>query len=201
LTCEDFVFLNSSCFLIFFYTFIFLNKINRMKKLFFPLYVLCTSFIFVACGEKSEVGKWTAADKEKAKKSCMDEMEKDPEIAAMFGKENVEPICDCGVAKLESKFTPADVEKKENEAATVKIGEDCAMAMLPQIYGTKGAWKPLFANMMKDNCNAEMGQELDCDCVVNKLSEMMEPMDLATMAPEQVGMTFMVAAEKCMPAE
>jgi len=48
----------------------------------------------------------------------------------VLGKETLSTVCDCSVTKLESKFTPADIDKKENEAATTKIIEECAMAAL-----------------------------------------------------------------------
>lgn len=95
---------------------------------------ICFLFIFssllISC-ESSEIGKWTASDKEKAR----NEMEK--ELLASTGegseffaiKENRNQFLECALGKLEQNYSSYS-DANQDEKGCEKIGEECALTLI-----------------------------------------------------------------------
>jgi len=93
--------------------------------------VLIFSALLVGCGPSSQKGKWTDADKEKART----EMEKTLLNPATEGseffaaKEVRDQFLDCSIGKLEQSYASYDDANKDLKGCE-KIGEECALALL-----------------------------------------------------------------------
>lgn len=105
-----------------------------LSKIVLKVFILLILSAHLIGCETSEKGKWTAADKEKAR----NEMEKEllnssGEGGDFFSNKEVrDQFLDCTLSKLEQNYASYSVANQDMEGCK-KIGEDCALTLIEAI--------------------------------------------------------------------
>jgi len=125
----------------------------KIKNILFKgTMLLFAAAILVGC-ETSKKGKWTEADKQKARKEIESGLTEEGEDAAFFqDKEIREKFLDCSISKLEQQYSSFKMADNDIEGCK-KIGEECALSLLGD----------MLKNLPEDSSDEELIEEESID--------------------------------------
>jgi hypothetical protein len=172
-----------------------LQNLTNMKKI---LVIVGIALFFAGCNNSSG---WSAADRQKGTKLCMDE------VAGKADDATTKKYCNCFLEKMMQKYkTYAEADKNGTEADGTKMGEICLQEIQAGDQKDKkggilggGGWTDADNQKFMNTClqnamNAGADQQTSkahCDCTLKKIQKKYKSYDDANQKMTTTEMTSM----------